>query len=985
MRNFCTLFTQTKHYFLVGIAFFYFLTAHAQHITDANFAAAIRADCPTCIDAGDNLTAAAATRTSLFLFNKNISNLTGIGGFPNLEILNVGQNNLTVLPALPTTLTDFRCFTNKLTALPALPNTLKFFQCGGNLLTSLSVPNSLTFLGCYDNKLTSLPSPLPSTLTELYCGLNNITSLPTLPSTLTTLSIDPAKITCLPNLVAGLTVFAATNGNDPLIPTQQLTLCTPVVTGIHIPDANFAAAIRATCPTCIDAGNNLLPPAASLASLVGNDKNISSLEGIQGLTNLKHLTLNSNKITSLPTNLPNTLISLFCSDNQLTSLSTLPSALESFSCAQNPLTSLPTLPNTLTYLRIDPTKITCLPNIPTGLQVVNTSFVSIPTPPLCNPIITCTPTIVTSPTISSTISAPQCVGSSVTLTAVATGTGSLLVKWQCSSGEGYVDKTPSFSYVSGSTAGYTTPILGISDNGTKFRAVFTGTCAGAIPTPTVDAVVITSQCVSSGACTPTITSSPSAASVTASQCGGSSTNLSASATGTTAMTVKWQRKRPSDPSFVDVAAALSYTSGTVAYYTTAALSTADNGTQYQAVFMGSCAGAISVATAASTTAVINTRQGAHIADMYFRNAIRRDCPNCIDGCGNLTESAEQITRLNVDNAASFQPITDLTGIEGFLNLEVLNIGSNTIKIFPRLPNNLKTLVITYNNLSYLPELPNTLETLICKNNKLTALPTLPNSLMHLDCSSNKIAVLPANLPEGLMVLDCSNNELIGLPPSLPLSIKTIYCHKNKIVTLPTLPTALNYFNCGNNLLSDLPPVLPSGLFALICSRNPTLFCLPTLPNTLRELYVSSENITCLRNEVAGLRIYDAMNEPLYNLRTCNATTCVPYRGADNSDNTIALKARILTVKTTESDKASILKMFPNPVDKQVQIEFNAAENTKTTISVKNVLGRQILTQFVATTQGLNAATIDMSSLQRGVYFLIIHDGKTQATQKMVKH
>ncbi|HAK78096.1 MAG TPA: hypothetical protein DCR35_17810 [Runella sp.] len=36
------------------------------------------------------------------------------------------------------------------------------------------------------------------------------------------------------------------------------------LTAQNIPDANFAAAIRSACPTCIDASNNLLPPAASL-------------------------------------------------------------------------------------------------------------------------------------------------------------------------------------------------------------------------------------------------------------------------------------------------------------------------------------------------------------------------------------------------------------------------------------------------------------------------------------------------------------------------------------------------------------------------------------------------------------------------------------------------------------------------------------------------------------------------------------------------
>ena len=50
----------------------------------------------------------------------------------------------------------------------------------------------------------------------------------------------------------------------------------------NIPDVNFANAIRSACPTCIDASNNLLPPASSLNALNVTNKNISDIAGIEG-------------------------------------------------------------------------------------------------------------------------------------------------------------------------------------------------------------------------------------------------------------------------------------------------------------------------------------------------------------------------------------------------------------------------------------------------------------------------------------------------------------------------------------------------------------------------------------------------------------------------------------------------------------------------------------------------------------------------------
>jgi len=352
------------------------------HIPDDNFAAAIRNTCSTCIDASDNLLPPAANLTQLNVSNKNIVDLTGISGFTglkqldcysnnltslpilpnNLEILTCYENKLTSLPILPNSLTDLSCHLNQLSLLPALPNSLQVLNCNLNKVTSLpTLPSTLIQLYCFSNQLTSLPA-LPNGLKTLYCSSNQLTSLPSLPNTLTAIYIDPDKITCLPNSVEGLQVRDA---SFRLIPTPPV--CTPF-TPIHIPDDNFAAAIRTVCPACINASDTLLPPAANLTFLTLFNKNISDLTGIHGFTGLKEFYCNNNKLTIIPP-LPSNLERFYCNNNQLTSLSILPNGLKALSCYGNLMYCLPTLPNSLSDLSIDINKIKCLPNTVAGLKV----------------------------------------------------------------------------------------------------------------------------------------------------------------------------------------------------------------------------------------------------------------------------------------------------------------------------------------------------------------------------------------------------------------------------------------------------------------------------------------------------------------------------------------------------------------------------------------------------------------------------------------
>ena len=94
-------------------------------------------------------------------------------------------------------------------------------------------------------------------------------------------------------------------------------------------------------------------------------------------------------------------------------------------------------------------------------------------------------------------------------------------------------------------------------------------------------------------------------------------------------------------------------------------------------------------------------KGQYIPDANFAKGIRRNCPECIDAQNNLTATAKNIVILLIGG----NDISDLSGIEGFDNLRVLNCVNNNLSILPPLPKRLEHLTCYENNLSCLPDLP----------------------------------------------------------------------------------------------------------------------------------------------------------------------------------------------------------------------------------------------------------------------------------------
>jgi hypothetical protein len=166
-------------FFLCLITISYNLLAQTKaFIPDVNFRNYLRITYPNVIDiTSDSLIIDSAAELTgvINCRSQDISDLTGIEYFKNIEQIWCSDNNLPVLPELSTNLKlhKLECRNNQLTMLPDLSNNI-----------------ALSALWCEDNQLTSLPDLTSNTaLTQLWCSRNSLTGSLNLSSNTNLLSL----------------------------------------------------------------------------------------------------------------------------------------------------------------------------------------------------------------------------------------------------------------------------------------------------------------------------------------------------------------------------------------------------------------------------------------------------------------------------------------------------------------------------------------------------------------------------------------------------------------------------------------------------------------------------------------------------------------------------------------------------------------------------------------------------------------------------
>ena len=282
----------------------------------------------------------------------------------------------------------------------------------------------------------------------------------------------------------------------------------------------------------------------------------------------------------------------------------------------------------------------------------------------------------------------------------------------------------------------------------------------------------------------------------------------------------------------------------------------------------------------------------------------------------LTANINGVTSLDV-NA---KEISDLTGIEGFTALTILQCSENALTALDVSNNTaLIDLRCSYNQITSLDVSANTALTLMwCHENQLTSLDVSNNTALinlrfngnqltaldvsnntaldYLYCNDNQLTSLDVSANTALGYLHCYDNQLTSLDVSANTALTVLMCSDNQLTSLDvSANTALEYLFCYDNQLTSLDVSANTALTILRCngnqltyldvSNNTALTRLECHNNQLTTLDVSANtaltNLRCFNNELTYLNMKNGITDQLTTFdATDNSLTCIEVNADD---------------------------------------------------------------------------------------------------------
>lgn len=241
------------------------------------------------------------------------------------------------------------------------------------------------------------------------------------------------------------------------------------------------------------------------------------------------------------------------------------------------------------------------------------------------------------------------------------------------------------------------------------------------------------------------------------------------------------------------------------------------------------------------------------ASPSFLNAlIQRGIDMDEDGEISLSE-ARAVSKLDITN----EPVSDLTGIQSFSNLDTLicrgtqltsvDISKNTGLLYFR-----------------------------CSANSLTSLDVSKNtSLKYLNCGVNQLTDLDISGNTALTTLNCDYCDLPNLDISMNPELVNLYCSGNQFSMLDVSGNdALTTLDCSYCNLTDLDVSMNHELLVLHCGGNQLTMLDVSINTVLYELYINE--MPSLHKLCVDVRPFPLINVYVYSAGSPNvyyATDC----------------------------------------------------------------------------------------------------------------
>lgn len=268
-------------------------------------------------------------------------------------------------------------------------------------------------------------------------------------------------------------------------------------------------------------------------------------------------------------------------------------------------------------------------------------------------------------------------------------------------------------------------------------------------------------------------------------------------------------------------------------------------------------------------------QDINIPDTNFLNALI-ELKIDINNDGKIQKSEAEAITGELDLAS--KKITDLTGLEAFININDLNLYNNNIKTINLSSlTKLKYFSCPYNALTSLDvSMLTNLEHLLCDNNYITDLKIKgANNLIDVKCVSNKLTSLDVSFLKKAHYLRCGYNDLTSLIVSSDNIFSELHCQGNEFTNLDLRNLKnLIFFKCQQN---------PNLKMICIPDRDTTNYqkddsaiwsktCEPIDVNSIQDM-ISIDNATVVKAyNLQGKEVSTATKEELIILLYSNGMT-----------------------------------------------------------------------------------------------------------------
>jgi len=337
--------------------------------------------------------------------------------------------------------------------------------------------------------------------------------------------------------------------------------------------------------------------------------------------------------------------------------------------------------------------------------------------------------------------------------------------------------------------------------------------------------------------------------------------------------------------------------------------------------------------------------------------------------GNTAINTNGDTEIQVTEAHAFTSqiwvpnlgISDLTGIEAFIQAFEINCGNNQL-----------TSINLTQNIA--------LTKLSCNNNQLTSLDITQNTgLITLGCNNNQLTSLDLTQNTALTVLACYSNPLGSLNVGSNVNLTQLFCYGNQLTSIDVSQNvALEYFYLYSNPLTNLNVSQNVSLIDILC-YNTQLTSLDLSQNTaLTSVWCQNSQLTSL-NVANGSNIniadnyFHAAGNPSL---TCIQVDDVAWSTANwaSIDATASYNVDCGLGIDENNQLSSRINIYPNPASEMLNIDTK--ENIKE-IKIFNLFGELVQTE--------TSNSFSINELASGVYFINVVTDNGVEQMKFIKN